>query len=93
MPVMDHYTPVTEVTADSRARIPVGKAGAHKDDRYLVYASEDGSILLMPVASVPKREMIVWENESVRESLTRGAAQAASGQTRRRDDLLDGEDD
>lgn len=93
MTVMDHYTPVIEVTADSRARIPIGKAGAHQNDRYLVYTSDDGNILLTPVESVPKRELLIWENDSVRESLMRGAAQASAGQTRRRDDLLDEDDD
>jgi hypothetical protein len=86
------FRPMTEVTADERARIAVGKAGVHSNDRYLVSKSDSGEILLTPVASIPKREMLVWENDSVRESLTRGLMEAHLGKTARRDDLLEDED-
>ncbi|ROR36815.1 hypothetical protein EDF63_0947 [Curtobacterium sp. JUb34] len=81
---MNDYTgfkPVGEVTADDRARIPAGKAGVRRDDRYAVAVNEDGSILLTPLVSVAKRELLVWEDEMVRNSLARGLAQSAAGET------------
>ncbi|MGH3386003.1 MAG: hypothetical protein ACRDO1_15620 [Nocardioidaceae bacterium] len=82
MSVMEGFEPVTEVTADGRARVAVGKAGAHKDDRYAVAKNADGVILLVPLASIPKRELLVWENDELRASLFRGLADAAEGKVR-----------
>jgi hypothetical protein len=45
----------------------------------LMSARPSGDILLTPVASTPKREMIVWENEALRASLQLGIAEAESG--------------
>ncbi|WP_236790531.1 hypothetical protein [Amycolatopsis sp. GM8] len=70
------------VTADERARVAVGKAGAHKDDRYAVSVNAEGAILLTPLASIPKRELLVWENAELRASLFRGLAEAAEGKGR-----------
>lgn len=81
---MDNHTgfkPVGEVVADDRARIPAGKAGVRRDDRYAVAVNDDGSILLTPLVSIPKRELLVWEDELVRSSLARGLAQSAQGET------------
>jgi hypothetical protein len=75
------FTPVGEVTADERARIAFGKAGVRRDDRYAVAVSADGEILLTPLVSVPKRELLVWEDELVRASLGRGLAQSAADDT------------
>jgi hypothetical protein len=47
-----------------------------------VSKAADGSILLTPLASIPKRELLVWENEELRASLFRGLADAAEGLTR-----------
>jgi hypothetical protein len=74
------FEPVTEVTADERSRITVSKAGVRSNDRFLVSTKPTGEILLTPLASIPKRELIVWENDQLRESLLRGLAQAAAGQ-------------
>lgn len=89
---LDRFHPVTEVTADGRARIAVAKAGVVENARYLVSTSDDGLILLTPVTSVPKRELIIWENAELRESLMRGLMEAHFGKTVRRDDLLEGDD-
>jgi hypothetical protein len=70
---------VAEATVDGRKRISIGKAGAREDARYLMSVSDDGEILLTPLASVPARELLIWENQSVRESLIRGMEQAAAG--------------
>lgn len=82
MTTLEGFHPVAEVTADDRARVPVGKAGAHKNDRYAVSTNSDGAILLIPLASIPKRELLVWQNDELRASLFRGLADAAEGNVR-----------
>lgn len=79
MTTLDGFRPVAEVTADERARVPVSKAGAHKNDRYAVSVNAEGAILLVPLASIPRRELLVWENEDLKGSLFRGLADAAEG--------------
>ena len=69
-----------EVVADERSRIAFGKAGVRKDDRYAVAVNEDGEILLTPLASIPKRELLVWEDADLRASLARGLEQSAQGE-------------
>jgi len=80
--MLDDFRPVAEVTADERGRVAVGKAGARKDDRYAVSRNADGAILLTPLVSIPKRELLVWENDELRASLFRGLADAADGNVR-----------
>ena len=84
MTTLEGFRPVTEVTADDRGRVAVGKAGAHLNERYAVSANDDGSILLTPLASIPRRELLVWENDELRASLFRGLADAAEGKARPR---------
>lgn len=93
MTTLEGFRPVAEVTADERARIPVGRAGAHKDDRYAVSVNDDGAILLTPMASIPKRELLVWENDQLKASLFRGLADAAEGKIKRLDWLTDSDED
>lgn len=73
------FRPVAEVTSDDRVRVALTKAGAHPSDRFLMSASAAGDILLTPLASIPKRELLAWENEALRASLQSGIAQAAAG--------------
>ncbi|MBB4856041.1 hypothetical protein HNP40_003455 [Mycobacteroides chelonae] len=87
------FEPVTEVTADDRARIAFGRIGVHRNDRFLVSRRASGELLLTPMASIPQRELLVWENESVRNSLLRGLADVSAGRVSLRDDYLDGDDD
>lgn len=44
------------------------------------------------MASIPQRELLVWEDESVRNSLLRGLADVSAGRVSQRDDYLDGDD-
>lgn len=83
------FEPVAEVAADDRARIAFGRAGVHRNDRFLVSTRPSGEILLTPLASIPKRELLVWENDELRSSLLRGLTEAAQGRVSRRDELLD----
>lgn len=86
------FEPVIEVTADERGRISFGRVGVHGNDRFLVSRRASGELLLTPMASIPQRELLVWENEAVRNSLLRGLADVAAGRVSRRDDFLDGDD-
>ncbi|MFB9905083.1 hypothetical protein [Allokutzneria oryzae] len=82
MTTLEGFRAVAEVTADERARVAISKAGAHKNDRYAVSVNDEGAILLIPLASIPKRELLVWENDELRASLFRGLADAAEGKAR-----------
>jgi len=88
MSALAGFEPVAEVAADDRARIAFGRAGVHRNDRFLVSVRSSGEILLTPLASIPKRELLVWEDDALRESLMRGLADASQGRVSRRDDLL-----
>jgi hypothetical protein len=74
------FTPLGEVIADERARIAFGKSGVRKDDRFAVAVNDDGEILLTPLATIPRRELLVWENADLRASLARGLEQSAAGE-------------
>jgi hypothetical protein len=82
------FEPVIEVTADDRARIPFGRVGVHRNERFLAWRNAAGEILLTPMASIPRRELMIWENASVRESLQRGLDDVAHGRVGPLDDLL-----
>lgn len=78
------FVPVGESSTDVRSRISLGKAGARHDDRYAIAVNDEGEILLTPLVSIPKRELLVWENSVVRESLGRALQESASGMVKRR---------
>lgn len=61
---IEGFQPVAEVTADERGRVPIGRAGAREHERYAVSKNIDGAILLTPLASIPKRELLVWRTTS-----------------------------
>lgn len=75
-----NFEPLGEVVADDRARIAFGKAGVRRDDRYAIAVNGDGEILLTPLATIPKRELIVWEDELLRNSLAAALQQSARGE-------------
>ena len=85
MTALAGFEPEAEVTADDRARIPLGKAGVHRNDRYAVSRSKSGEILLTPLASIPRRELIVWENGNLRAAILRGLADVAEGKVSKLD--------
>ncbi|AZI58852.1 hypothetical protein EH165_12600 [Nakamurella antarctica] len=89
MSALSGFEPIAEVAADDRARIAFGRAGVRRNDRFLVSTRSTGEILLTPLASIPKRELLVWEDDALRQSLLRGLADAAEGRVSRRDDLLE----
>ena len=93
MTPVDGFRPIAAVTADGRARIAFGEAGVHKDDRFAMSVNDEGAILLTPLASIPKRELLVWGNEELKASLFRGLADAAEGKTQRLDGLTEDQGD
>ncbi|UOX85304.1 hypothetical protein MUY14_26305 [Amycolatopsis sp. FBCC-B4732] len=99
MTTIEGFQPVNEVAADNRGRVALGKAGANSDDRYAVSRNSEGAILLTPLASIPRRELLVWENDELRASLFRGLAEVAEGKARALDwvtsdvDLTEDDDD
>lgn len=68
---------VFEVTVDSRHRVTLGSAAAHR--RYRVRVQDDGDIILTPLASIPARELDLWNDPDLLASVKRGLAQAAAG--------------
>lgn len=80
----EQFHPEGEVSADDRARIAFGRLGVSGSDRFAVSVSEHGEILLTPVASIPKRELLVWEDEKLRASLARGLEESALGKVAER---------
>jgi len=79
---------VPDLTADDRARIPVGRVGVHCDDRFLASRRAAGEILLTPLTSIPKHELLTWENDELPASLLRGLGDAAAGRVGPLDDLV-----
>ncbi|MDT8916244.1 hypothetical protein [Amycolatopsis sp. PS_44_ISF1] len=79
MTTLEGFQPVTDVVADNRGRVTISKAGAHSEDRYAVSKNAEGFILLTPLATIPRHELLVWENAELRASLFRGLAEAAEG--------------
>lgn len=79
MEAVNGFVPLGEVSADERSRIAFGKAGVRRDDRYAIAVNDTGDILLTPLVTIPKRELLVWEDEQIRASLAAGLAQSAAG--------------
>ncbi|WP_308466833.1 hypothetical protein [Rathayibacter soli] len=67
------------LTADDRTRLPVGRLGVHPSDEFQATVESDGTIILTPVVTIPKRELLVWENADLRTSILTGTAEAAAG--------------
>lgn len=76
---IDGFRRVGETDVDGRRRISLGRVGSSDHTRYDVYENDLGEILLVPLVSIPAREMIVWQNPQVRESLLRGMELASLG--------------
>ena len=75
------FIPMGEVCADERSRMAFGKAGVHRDDRYAVAVNAEGEILLTPLVSIPRRELLVWDDEGIRAALVRGLEHSSKDDT------------
>ncbi|MGH8906914.1 MAG: hypothetical protein ACRD0K_10450 [Egibacteraceae bacterium] len=72
---------VTETEVDGRGRVSIAKAGAQPGTRYRVSRRLDGEILLTPVVSIPRRELLVWDNPELARTILAGLAEAERGET------------
>ena len=81
------FTRTAQADLDSRRRLSLGKIGKPEHTRYEISENSLGEILLVPLVSVPAREMIVWENAQVRKSLLLGMEQAVAGELVERESL------
>jgi hypothetical protein len=77
----EEFETVAEVEVDSRGRVSLGRVGAEPGRRYRVEHNVDGVLLLIPVVSIPEREMIVWRNPELAATIREGIAEAADGST------------
>jgi hypothetical protein len=75
------FETVAETEVDSRGRVSLGRAGAEPGRRYRVERNVDGVLLLIPVVSIPEREMIVWRNPELAAEIRESLAAAKSGET------------
>jgi hypothetical protein len=89
----EEFETVAEARVDSRGRISLGDAGATPGRRYRVERNVDGVLLLIPVVSIPEREMIVWKNPELARSILEGIDQAETGQTVERPGFTAGAED
>jgi hypothetical protein len=72
---------IGESEADVRGRVALGRAGAKPGRRYQVRTDPDGVIVLVPVVSIPEREMLVWENPNLAEQVRTAVADAEEGRS------------
>jgi hypothetical protein len=77
----EQFETVAEAEVDARGRVSLGKAGAEPGRRYRVERNIDGVLLLIPVVSIPEREMVVWRHPELASSIREGIAEAEAGQT------------
>ena len=77
----EQFETVAEVEVDARGRVSLGRAGAEPGRRYRVEHNVDGVLLLIPVVSIPEREMIVWRNPELAATIHEGLADAERGDT------------
>ncbi len=91
------FETVAEAEVDSRGRVSLGRAGAEPGRRYRVERNVDGVLLLIPVVSIPEREMVVWRNPELAAEIRKGLAEADEGKTEElgsfREYLGDGDED
>lgn len=75
------FETVAEAEVDSRGRVSLGRAGAEPGRRYRVERNVDGVLLLIPVVSIPEREMVVWRNPELAAEIRQGLKEADTGET------------
>lgn len=73
-----------EVAVDGRRRITLGAAAEH--ERYRVQKLDNGDILLTPLASIPARELDLWNDPELLALVKEGLEQAAAGKLVRREE-------
>ena len=77
----EEFETVAETEVDSRGRVSLGRAGAEPGRRYRIHRNIDGVLILIPVVSIPEREMIVWRNPELASEIREGLQAAERGET------------
>jgi len=65
---------------DALGRMNLGKDLAN--ETFMVQRYDDGSMLLTPVAVIPKRELWLWRDQEALEAVKRGLEQSARGEVK-----------
>ena len=74
------FETVAEAEVDSRGRVSLGRAGAEPGKRYRIERNVYGVLLLIPVVSIPEREMIVWRTPELAAEIRNGLEAAERGE-------------
>ena len=78
---------------DKKYRVNLGKKvfalldGLGDFESFKVYMSNEGYILLAPMAHIPVNEMWIWQDPEIRESFQRAFNDIREGRIKRGDDL------
>lgn len=65
---------------DSAGRLSLGRGRA--GEQYKVDEANDGTITLTPMATIPKRELWLWQNAEALAAVREGLEQSANGEGR-----------
>lgn len=65
------------VTPDNRGRVNIGVAT--KDKSYRVLQNAEGEILMVPVVTIPEREVWLYQNPDAMAAVKQGIAEAEAG--------------
>jgi hypothetical protein len=63
---------------DSLGRLSIGKE--HANETYSIARQKDGTLILTPVAVIPKRELWLWKNKEALTAVKEGLEQSARGE-------------
>ena len=75
-----HFEEVTEVKADSKNRITLGRgAGSDKTSIYKVYRNAIGQIILDPQVTIPAHEQWLFKNKEAARLVRSGLEDAKKG--------------
>jgi len=85
---------VGKSTLDSKKRVTLGNRimvkkplAKMKIDSFNIFINEEGNILLVPLASIPSRELWVHQNPEIMKSVQKGLKEAKEGKVTKVKDL------
>lgn len=70
-----------ETETDARGRVSLGRAGATPGRRYRVETRADGEIRLVPIVSIPQRELSLLQDPGTAQRVLTGLKDADEGRT------------
>lgn len=82
--ILREFKEVTEVKADSKHRVALGKIEiAKKVSHYRVYTNAEGLIVLDPQVSIPAREAWLYKNKKALKAVQMGIEDMKAGRSRK----------